>query len=469
LSAARADCDNAGVVVQCPNCQSRFRVADEKVTDRGVRVRCTNCKNVFPVRKGGGESEAGSKRPSTGPVSSKPSSGDSGKRLDIEDLFGMDELTGEATGPLKPSTGPVGARPKTGPIYGSKPGTGPIPGSKPITGPIGGSKPSTGPIGSSKPGTGPIGGSKAGTGPVAGAKPGTGPIAGSKAGTGPIAGSKPSTGPVAGSKPSTGPVAAKPGTGPIRPRPGADDIDLDLDPAFEGPTPVQPVAQPDPFSDLPDLSAPQEPAAAGPRAGRDDKKREPQYVSIFKAPAELPPSTRRELISSALTGFVGAALAVVVMLVAAISDERSGGWLGYGASADLVATRVASGLYDTAAGKPVLFVRGRVENRGDKPRGAVRVVAELVSDSGVEAKVEGLAGLEPGPEDVYALATPADAEKLMRGLSSMEYERRLAPGGSLPFFAVFANAPQDLQRHKLHVRFEPVDGWARPRAAAAAH
>ncbi|HEY6052170.1 MAG TPA: hypothetical protein VIZ58_13025 [Thermoanaerobaculia bacterium] len=266
-------------------------------------------------------------------------------------------------------------------------------------------------------------------------------------------------------------MAAKPSTGPVRPRPGADDIDLDLDPAFEAPpaAPLPPVAQPDPFSDLPDLSAPPEPAATGPRAGRDDKKREPQYVSIFKSPAELPPSTRRELISSALTGLVGAALAIVVVLVAAISDERSGGWLGYGASADLVATRVASGLYDTAAGKPVLFVRGRVENRGDKPRGAVRVVAELVSDSGIEAKVEGLAGLEPGPEDVYGLATPADAEKLMRGLSSMEYERRLAPGGSLPFFAVFANAPPDLQRHKLHVRFEPVDGLLRPRSAAAAH
>ncbi|HZX66591.1 MAG TPA: zinc-ribbon domain-containing protein, partial [Myxococcales bacterium] len=39
------------VVVQCPNCQSRFRVADEKVSDRGVRVRCSACKTVFAVRR----------------------------------------------------------------------------------------------------------------------------------------------------------------------------------------------------------------------------------------------------------------------------------------------------------------------------------------------------------------------------------------------------------------------------------
>ena len=41
------------MVVQCPTCQSKFRIADEKVTYRGVRVRCTACKNVFQVKKPG--------------------------------------------------------------------------------------------------------------------------------------------------------------------------------------------------------------------------------------------------------------------------------------------------------------------------------------------------------------------------------------------------------------------------------
>ncbi|MGZ6144356.1 MAG: zinc-ribbon domain-containing protein, partial [Myxococcales bacterium] len=53
LSRSGPASENASVVVQCPTCQSKFRIADDKVTDRGVRVRCTSCKNVFQVRKPG--------------------------------------------------------------------------------------------------------------------------------------------------------------------------------------------------------------------------------------------------------------------------------------------------------------------------------------------------------------------------------------------------------------------------------
>jgi predicted Zn finger-like uncharacterized protein len=483
------------VVVQCPSCQSRFRVADEKVTERGVRVRCTVCKNVFPVKKGAaaGDGEADAKRPSTGPLPTKQ--GGDAKRLDIDDLFGMDELVGEVTGPVK-----LGGRPKTGPV--SKPPTGPISNTGPIT------KPVTGPL-SSRSATG------------SSAKPGTGPI--SRPATGPI--SKPVTGPL--SKPSTGPVGAKPATGPVRPRAGAGDLDLDLDPApggsiaaaddgqdlFDSLGPAKSfdpsaakespaaVSKKDPFDALEDDMFDSPPAAAkkgSGRAGADrfdsprpaakiakteptakkdgepaaappgrEGKKEPVYRSIFRKPAEVPRSTRRELISSALTGLVGASLAIVVMFVAALSDEHASGWLGYGARDDFVATRIASGVYDTAAGRPVLFVRGRVENRGKKTR-AVRVVAELVGDSGVASKAETLAGSEPGPEDVYALSSAADAQKLMNSLESGGSDRMLGPGKSAPFFAVFADAPQDLQGEKLHVRFEAIDAAPRTRSAQRA-
>jgi predicted Zn finger-like uncharacterized protein len=39
------------MVVQCTNCQARFRVADEKVPERGVKVRCTKCSTVFRVTR----------------------------------------------------------------------------------------------------------------------------------------------------------------------------------------------------------------------------------------------------------------------------------------------------------------------------------------------------------------------------------------------------------------------------------
>jgi hypothetical protein len=173
-------------------------------------------------------------------------------------------------------------------------------------------------------------------------------------------------------------------------------------------------------------------------------------------------STARELVSSALTGLVGAALAVAVVLGAALSDESANGWLGFGAGTDVVATRVVSGLYDTVAGKPIFYVRGRVENRSKKVRGPVKVIAELVADSGTNAHAEAIAGAEPTAEDVWSLHSPAEAEKLVRSLDSSDAQRRVAPGASLPFFAVIVEPPGDLERHKLHVRVEPLDAWVPP-------
>ncbi|MBI2354615.1 MAG: zinc-ribbon domain-containing protein [Deltaproteobacteria bacterium] len=43
------------MIIQCEQCQTRFRLDDSKVTDRGVKVRCAKCKHVFSVGKGGPE------------------------------------------------------------------------------------------------------------------------------------------------------------------------------------------------------------------------------------------------------------------------------------------------------------------------------------------------------------------------------------------------------------------------------
>jgi predicted Zn finger-like uncharacterized protein len=39
------------MIVQCTSCRSRFRVADERVPDKGVKVRCTKCSTVFRVTR----------------------------------------------------------------------------------------------------------------------------------------------------------------------------------------------------------------------------------------------------------------------------------------------------------------------------------------------------------------------------------------------------------------------------------
>ena len=55
----------ARMVIQCPACQTRFRLADEKVGPAGVSVRCSKCANTFAVHR--------AEAPATPTVPSAPS------------------------------------------------------------------------------------------------------------------------------------------------------------------------------------------------------------------------------------------------------------------------------------------------------------------------------------------------------------------------------------------------------------
>ncbi|HEX9079597.1 MAG TPA: DUF3426 domain-containing protein [Desulfuromonadaceae bacterium] len=46
------------MIIQCEQCNTKFRLDDSKVTDKGVKVRCAKCRNVFTVRKESVEPEA---------------------------------------------------------------------------------------------------------------------------------------------------------------------------------------------------------------------------------------------------------------------------------------------------------------------------------------------------------------------------------------------------------------------------
>jgi predicted Zn finger-like uncharacterized protein len=41
------------MIVECSQCHTKFKIADEKVTPRGVKVRCSKCKNMFVVKPDG--------------------------------------------------------------------------------------------------------------------------------------------------------------------------------------------------------------------------------------------------------------------------------------------------------------------------------------------------------------------------------------------------------------------------------
>ena len=164
------------------------------------------------------------------------------------------------------------------------------------------------------------------------------------------------------------------------------------------------------------------------------------------------------MLSSILTGLLGAALAIAILIASAPADGAEG-WLGFGTRADVVATRVVSGLYDTVGGKPVFYVRGRVENRSAKVHGPVRVTAELMAEGAPVARAEAVAGAEPTAEEVWSLRTAADAERLGHTLEVASVDRKLQPGKSLPFFAIVADPPADLRRHHLQISLETMDAW----------
>jgi predicted Zn finger-like uncharacterized protein len=56
------------MIVQCEQCQTRFKIPDEKVTEKGVKVRCTKCQHTFRVsRAPAGATPGASAPPVPGP------------------------------------------------------------------------------------------------------------------------------------------------------------------------------------------------------------------------------------------------------------------------------------------------------------------------------------------------------------------------------------------------------------------
>ena len=46
------------MIVKCEQCQTRFKIPDERVTDKGVKVRCTKCQHMFRVTREMGQPTA---------------------------------------------------------------------------------------------------------------------------------------------------------------------------------------------------------------------------------------------------------------------------------------------------------------------------------------------------------------------------------------------------------------------------
>jgi hypothetical protein len=109
---------------------------------------------------------------------------------------------------------------------------------------------------------------------------------------------------------------------------------------------------------------------------------------------------------------------------------------------------VTPGTYETRSGRSLLYVRGRVLNRG-APSGRVRVRAEVWDGAQAVKTGETLAGAIATPEELWRSTTPADVEALRSRLLSAATP--VADGHQADFLVLLDDAPADLSGLKLRV------------------
>ena len=158
----------------------------------------------------------------------------------------------------------------------------------------------------------------------------------------------------------------------------------------------------------------------------------------------------REMVAVGMTGLIGIALALAVGAATGFINPPPS-WMREGTVQSVIATQIASGLYDISSPKPVFFIRGRIENHGVNTVGAVQVVADLIGTNGSVARVVAVAGNEPAVEEVRALKTQEDVDAMVQKLATASAGKLVSPGESEPFFALIADPPADAERDELRL------------------
>ena len=453
------------MIVVCTSCRARFRIADEKVGPKGVRVRCSKCKNAFVVAPAAGPQPPAAALASPTPMPSAPvpPPDNDGRAAPGEssvaeaDPFAAFFAGSGAAAPVaevEPAPSPEAAPPadgasaqprflaglpvtnladleKTG-AHRALPSELP-PGEPPPPGPAddGLSLEERTPVGI--------------------------PL------SEPLASDPFATEDFPFPEPVRDPASDMPEPMPD-PEPGFEfGATLPFEADAAGTTPSLAVEAEPPFDaprvppPLPAPAAAPAPAAPAAEAGRE----------VRAPPGEEPAPVEADAFGGArLRGvFVNAlSLALLLVFTAGILIW----WRGESvlalvrratrtAPAPLTAVASENGYFETSSGRLLVFVRGDVRSHRPVPVGRVRVRAEMVQAGRVVAKAEGLAGAVPTPEELAAVSSREDAEKLDSALA-LRAPKQIASGQEEPFLLTFVDYPPSMGDVTFRVSAELAPG-----------
>jgi len=223
-----------------------------------------------------------------------------------------------------------------------------------------------------------------------------------------------------------------------------------------------PGAEPEPSASLlPDIPDAAEPVAAplslATSAPLQAISKPPGRMRLGLQESERPGTARRV---SAVVLNVGLAALLLLVVVGVVSSWATAGRVERAALSPrrlLQALRpgigfspveVTPGTYETRSGRWLLYVRGRVTNRGAAP-GRVRVRAEVWDGAQAVKTGETLAGAIATPEELWRAATPADVEALRSRL--LAAATPVPDGQEADFLVLFDEAPRDLSGLRLQI------------------
>jgi predicted Zn finger-like uncharacterized protein len=487
------------MIVTCTRCQSKFRVADEKVGPRGVKVRCSRCQTVFPVRRETpGEATAvtpGQLRPQVPPP--LPPRPTSSAPLDL-DLEQDGARPGPAPDPFA-AQDPFAPRPSAPDPFAASSAAAPDPFARgDAAAPDAPSHPAASPD--------PFGPASSLSQPALadpfvasvvprGAPPGGGgpPVTDLSDLLGASTPARPAAPPPEEPAPETpfGSVGEEglsleerttppPLHQPLRDVGGGDPFgapgafgELDLGSSSQ----IESAAVPalavgfGEAGSFAEEAAPRRAVAPRSSAPRSSAPRghAPPATAPLEDPVDVAERIRRRrgarlrsiaVNAVSLSVLVLAALAIVLVfrgeapLDRALRPSAILGALGRGPPGTVAAVDLSNGLYERARGAPVLFVRGRVVSRAAAPLGRVRVAVEVVREGEVLAHGDALAGALPTPEELHG-ADDAAALALLATSLEARAARSIPPGESVPFLVAIAEYPADLSGATVRVTATP--------------